>query len=61
MLRTVARERLGVDSDVLEVQLAHARKGNVQKAYDCTTFNDERRRVMQPGLTIWITCVQAGK
>lgn len=47
MLRTVARERLGVDSDVLEAQLAHAKRGDVQKAYDRTTFNDERRRVMQ--------------
>lgn len=47
MLRTVARERLGVDSDVLEAQLAHAKKGDVQKAYDRTTFDDERRRVMQ--------------
>lgn len=47
MLRTVARERLGVDSDILEAQLAHAKKGDVQKAYDRTTFNDERRRVMQ--------------
>lgn len=47
MLRTVARERLGMDSDVLEAQLAHAKKGDVQKAYDRTTFNDERRRMMQ--------------
>jgi|SRR5215469_4013940 len=47
MLRTVARERLGVNSDVLEAQLAHAKKGDVQKAYDRTTFNEERRRVMQ--------------
>lgn len=47
MLRTVARERLGVDSDVLEAQLAHAKKGDVQKAYDRTTFNDERRNMMQ--------------
>lgn len=47
MLRTVARERLGVNADVLEAQLAHAKKGDVQKAYDRTTFNDERRRVMQ--------------
>ena len=47
MLRTVGRERLGIDSDVLEAQLAHAKKGDVQKAYDRTTFNDERRRVMQ--------------
>lgn len=47
MLRTVARERLGVDPDILEAQLAHAKKGDVQKAYDRTTFNDDRRRVMQ--------------
>ena len=46
-LRTIARERLGVDMDILESQLAHAKKGDVQKAYDRTTFNDERRRVMQ--------------
>lgn len=47
MLRTVARERLGADVDVLEAQLAHAKKGDVQKAYDRTTFNEERRRTMQ--------------
>nr|WP_254224787.1 integrase arm-type DNA-binding domain-containing protein [Burkholderia multivorans] len=47
MLRTVGRERLGIDIDVLEAQLAHAKRGDVQKAYDRTTFDDERRRVMQ--------------
>ena len=47
MLRTVARERLGVAADVLEAQLAHAKKGEVQKAYDRTTFTDERRKAMQ--------------
>ena len=47
MLRTVARERLGVDMDVLEAQLAHAKKGDVQKAYDRTQFLDQRRTVMQ--------------
>lgn len=47
MLRTVARERLGIDMDILEAQLAHAKKGDVQKAYDRTTFNDARRKVMQ--------------
>ena len=46
-LRTVARERLGVDIDVLEAQLAHAKKGDVAKAYDRTTFDDQRREVMQ--------------
>jgi integrase len=47
MLRTVARERLGVDVDVLEAQLAHAKRGDVQKAYDRTQFLDQRRKVMQ--------------
>lgn len=47
MLRTVARERLRIDPDILEAQLAHAKKGDVQKAYDRTTFNDDRRKAMQ--------------
>jgi len=46
-LRTIARERLGVDPDVLEAQLAHAKRGDVQQAYDRTEFNDQRKRVMQ--------------
>jgi integrase len=47
MFRTVARERLNVAADVLEAQLAHAKKGDVQKAYDRTQFLDERRVAMQ--------------
>lgn len=47
MFRTVARERLGIEVDVLEAQLAHAKKGEVQKAYDRTKFTDERRKAMQ--------------
>lgn len=47
MLRTVARERLGIDPDILEAQLAHAKKGDVQKAYDRTTFGDARKDAMQ--------------
>lgn len=47
MFRTVARERLRVDSDVLEAQLAHAKKGDVQKAYDRAQFVEERRTVAQ--------------
>jgi len=46
-LRTVARERLGISADVLEAQLAHAKKGEVQSAYDRTGFVTERHRVMQ--------------
>lgn len=47
MLRTVARERLKIDVDVLEAQLAHAKKDEVQAAYDRARFEDERRLVMQ--------------
>lgn len=47
MFRTVGRERLGIAADVLEAQLAHAKKGEVAKAYDRTTFGDERRIAMQ--------------
>lgn len=46
-LRTIARERLGIDSDILEAQLAHAKRGEVQQAYDRTEFTDARRRMMQ--------------
>lgn len=46
-LRTIGRERLNIDVDILEAQLAHAKKGAVQKAYDRTTFNDARRKAMQ--------------
>ena len=47
MLRTAGRERLGIDSDVLEAQLAHAKRGNVAKAYDRTTFGAARVKAMQ--------------
>ena len=46
-LRTLARERLGVAADVLEAQLAHAKKGEVAAAYDRTRFDEERQKVMQ--------------
>ncbi|SAI65487.1 phage-related integrase [Bordetella ansorpii] len=46
-LRTLARERLKIDVDILEAQLAHAKKDDVQAAYDRTQFLDERRTVMQ--------------
>lgn len=46
-LRTVARERLGVSADVLEAQIAHAKRGDVQAAYDRTGFVDERHHAMQ--------------
>ncbi|MEJ1098569.1 MULTISPECIES: integrase arm-type DNA-binding domain-containing protein [unclassified Pseudoxanthomonas] len=47
MFRTVARERLGIAADVLEAQLAHAKKDEIQKAYDRTAFVKERKQAMQ--------------
>lgn len=47
MFRTVARERLNIPADVLEAQLAHAKKDEIQKAYDRTQFLDERRCAVQ--------------
>lgn len=47
MFRTVARERLNIPADVLEAQLAHAKKDEIQKAYDRTAFLSERHRTMQ--------------
>jgi len=46
-LRTIGRERLGIDMDVLEAQLAHAKRGEVAKAYDRTQHLGTRRKVMQ--------------
>lgn len=46
-LRTIGRERLDIDLDVLEAQLAHAKKGDVAKAYDRTQHLKARRKVMQ--------------
>lgn len=45
--RTIARERLRADADVLEAQLAHAKKDMIQKAYDRTQFLDERHILIQ--------------
>ncbi|HET8555474.1 MAG TPA: integrase arm-type DNA-binding domain-containing protein [Rhodanobacteraceae bacterium] len=46
-LRTVARERLGIPADVLEAQLAHAKRGETQAAYDRGTLLDERLERVQ--------------
>lgn len=46
-LRTLGREKLKADRDVLEAQLAHAKKDEVQAAYDRTEFTEERINVMQ--------------
>ena len=55
--RTVARERLRIDLDVLEAQLAHAKKGEVQSAYDRTQFLDERHQLIQQ----WADYIEALK
>lgn len=45
--RTIARERLRAEPDVLEAQLAHAKKGEIQAAYDRAQFLDERHVLIQ--------------
>jgi integrase len=45
--RTLGRERLNLATDVLEAQLAHAKRDEVQKAYDRTKFDEARREAMQ--------------
>lgn len=61
MLRTVARERLKIDFDVLEAQLAHAKRDEIQAAYDRTTFDDDRREAMQQWADYLDLCVAGGK
>jgi len=46
-LRTIAREKLKIAPDILEAQLAHAKKGEVQAAYDRTQFLEERHDLVQ--------------
>ncbi|WP_343851502.1 site-specific integrase [Rhodanobacter soli] len=46
-LRTLGRERLGIDVDVLEAQLAHAPKDEIEAAYARVKFKEQRRDVMQ--------------
>lgn len=46
-LRTIAREKFRIDADVLEAQLAHAKKDEIQAAYDRTQFLEERHNLVQ--------------
>ena len=46
-LRTIGREKFKVDVDILEAQLAHAKKDEVQAAYDRTQFLEERHELVQ--------------
>lgn len=45
--RTIARERLRAAPDVLEAQLAHAKKDEIQAAYDRAQFLEERHVLVQ--------------
>jgi integrase len=45
--RTIARERLRAAPDVLEAQLAHAKKDEIQAAYDRAQFLEERHELVQ--------------
>lgn len=45
--RTMLAERLGLDMEVIERQLAHGPRGALGTAYDRTTWADQRRDMMQ--------------
>lgn len=46
MARTLAAERLNIDPQVIEAQLAHAVPDALGRAYNRTTFVDQRRELM---------------
>lgn len=46
MARTMAAERLGIDPQVIEAQLAHAVPDALGRAYNRTQFVDQRRELM---------------
>ncbi|MBL8348928.1 MAG: integrase arm-type DNA-binding domain-containing protein [Burkholderiaceae bacterium] len=46
MARTMAVERLGIDPQVIEAQLAHAVPDALGRAYNRTTFAEQRRELM---------------
>lgn len=44
---TTIKEKLGYRHEVIDLQLAHAKKDKIQAAYDRTTFIEERHVMMQ--------------
>ena len=46
MARTMAAERLGIAPEVIEAQLAHAVGDALGRAYNRTTFADQRRELL---------------
>jgi hypothetical protein len=47
MARTMLAERLGMSEAVIEAQLAHSVKDGLGRAYNRTTFAEQRRALMQ--------------
>lgn len=47
MARTMAVERLGIEPEVIEAQLAHAKSGPLGGAYDRAQYLDQRRALMR--------------
>jgi integrase len=45
--RTLMAERLGIDDNIIEAQLAHTVKDSLGRAYNRTEFVDQRRAMMQ--------------
>ena len=54
MARTVLVERLNVNPDVIEAQLAHGRSGPLGAGYDRAGFRSQRRRMMP----LWAGCLR---
>lgn len=61
MARTILRERLKFDTEVIECQLSHAKKGSLGEAYDRALHLDERRRMMQSWADYLDDLKQGGK
>jgi len=45
--RTLMAERLGIDDNIIEAQLAHAVKDSLGRAYNRTEYVEQRRVMMQ--------------
>jgi hypothetical protein len=45
--RTMLHERLGFDPHVIEAQLAHSVRDSLGRAYNCTEFVEQRRKMLQ--------------
>lgn len=61
LARTLIRERLGYDSEIIEKQLAHKTRNPLGEAYDRTQFLDKRRKMMQEWANYLDAVVSQGK